>query len=81
MHGDERTLIITQRVMAKQDHRGWDDSPDLRRLLVPASPQNVELLRMRLSPSIVPPGDERDVYRVLNHFGRLGAAREWASLV
>lgn len=29
---------------------------------------------MRLSPSIMPPGDERDVYMVLNDFGRLGAA-------
>ena len=29
-------------------------------------------LRMRPSPSIVPPGDERDVYLVLDDFGRLG---------
>lgn len=31
-------------------------------------------VRMCLSPSIVPPGDERDVYLVMNDFGRLGAA-------
>jgi hypothetical protein len=29
---------------------------------------------MRLSPSIVPPDDDRDVYMVLNDFGRLGSA-------
>src|SRR5205807_8721020 len=29
---------------------------------------------MRPSPSILPPGDERDVYLVMNDFGRLGAA-------
>jgi len=29
---------------------------------------------MRPSPSIVPPGDDSDVYLVLNDFGRLGPA-------
>jgi hypothetical protein len=29
---------------------------------------------MRLSPSIVPLGNERDVYLVMNDFGRLGPA-------
>jgi len=65
-------LITTARVLLFAQ-RASDSTPAVGQISL-RLPQKVKL-RMRPSPSIVPPGDERDVYLVLDDFGRLG--RSW----